>query len=235
MSSRARRIDAAATAVSSFPWGGEVAEFEHEAPPQPTVAAASFDADAVAAAHEAHLAALEREAFAKGFAQGERAGSEAAAQRGEAMLHRLTETLGELTHVRADMIRQTERQMVHLALAIARRIVQREVSLDPDLLLAMARVALERLGESARVTVRLHPEDYAAVGAERVADFTTSNVTVAADPRLSRGACRVESDMGLLDAGVDAQLQEVGRALLGTDDPSQPTTIVRTTERGVHV
>ncbi len=41
-------------------------------------------------------------------------------------------------NVRTDMIRQTERQMVHLALAIARRILQREVSLDPDLLLAMA-------------------------------------------------------------------------------------------------
>lgn len=233
MSSRARRIDAA-TAVSSFPWGGHVAEFEHETVPAPVVTAV-FDADAVAAQHEAHLATLERDAFAKGFAQGERAGGEAAAQRGEAMLHRLTETLDELTHVRADMIRQTERQMVHLALAIARRVVQREVSLDPDLLLAMARVALERLGDSARVTVRLHPEDYAAVGAARVADFTTSNVTVVADTRLSRGACRVESDMGLLDAGIDAQLQEVGRALLGADDPSQPTTIVRTTERGVHV
>lgn len=196
-----------------------------EAPPSPEV---------IAAEHEAHLAALEREAFAKGFAQGERAGAEAAAQRGEATLHRLTETLDELTHVRTDMIRQTERQMVQLALAIARRILHREVSLDPDLLLAMARVALERLGESAKVTVRLHPDDYEAAGAARVADFNTSNVTIVADPRLSRGACRVESDMGLLDVGIDAQLQEVGRALLGSDDP-QPTTSVRTTERTVHV
>ena len=50
--------------------------------------------------------------------------------------------------MRAEMIHQTERQMVQLALAIARRVVHREVSLDPDLLLAMARVALERLGET---------------------------------------------------------------------------------------
>lgn len=232
MSSRARRVDAA-TAVSVFPWGGaHVAAFEHETA---AVHHAPFDPETVAAEHEAHLAGLEREAFAKGFAQGERAGGEATAQRGEAMLQRLTETLAELTHVRADMIRQTERQMVHLALAIARRILQREVSLDPDLLLAMARVALERLGDSATVSVRLHPEDYAAAGAARVAGFATSNVTVVADSRLSRGACRVESDMGLLDVGIDAQLHELGRALIGTDDPSQPTTVVRTTERGVHV
>ena len=46
------------------------------------------------------------------------------------------------------MIHQTERQMVQLALAVARRVVHREVSLDPDLLIAMARVALERLGDA---------------------------------------------------------------------------------------
>jgi flagellar assembly protein FliH len=231
MSSRARRIDPTTTVVSSFPWGGHAAA-------EPASAAAHqapFDAETFAMEHEAHLAALEREAFGKGFAAGERAGAEAAGQRGEATLHRLTETLNELTTVRTEMIRQTERQMVHLALAIARRILQREVSLDPDLLLAMARVALERLGESARVTVRLHPEDYAAAGAARVADFAGGNVTIVSDNRLSRGACRVESDMGMLDVGIDAQLQEVGRALIGSDDPTQSASSVRTTERAVHV
>jgi flagellar assembly protein FliH len=215
MSSRARRIDGASTAVSSFPWGGHAAA---ELTSPAAVHQPAYDLETVAMQNEAHLAALEREAFAKGFAQGERAGAEAAGQRGEATLHRLTDTLSELTTVRAEMIHQTERQMVHLALAIARRILHREVSLDPDLLLAMARVALERLGETARVTVRLHPEDYAAAGAARVAGFTSSNVTIVEDARLSRGACRVESDMGLLDVGIDAQLQEVGRALLGAED-----------------
>ncbi len=216
MSSKARRISAS-TPVSAFPWGGE------PAPPAPVVLAPEPVYDNHAA-REAQLAALERDAFSKGFAQGERAGAEAAGQRGEAMLHRLTQTLDELTTVRAEMIRQTERQMVQLALTIARRIVQREVSLDPDLVIAMAHVALDRLGDSARVTVRLHPKDYEAAGGDRVAQLTSSNVTVTADARLSRGACRVESDMGMLDAGADAQLQEIARALLGADDVAHAQT-----------
>jgi flagellar assembly protein FliH len=224
MSSRARRVDPSA-AISAFPWGGQPAHQE-----QRIIEQAPFDHHA----HEAHLAALEREAFGKGFAQGERAGAENAGQRGEAMLHRLTQTLDELTSVRAEMIRQTERQMVQLALGIARRIVQREISLDPDLLLAMARVALERLGDTARVTVRLHPEDYAAAGAARVAEMTSSNVTIVADTRLSRGACRVESDMGLLDIGIDAQLQEVGRALLGAEE-THAAPAMAMSEQPVHV
>ena len=63
------------------------------------------------------------------------------------MLRRVAQTLEELGGLRKKMMQQTERQMVQLALALARRVVQREVSLDPELIAAMARVALERLGD----------------------------------------------------------------------------------------
>ena len=222
MSSRARRVSANADVVP-FAWGGDA-----QAAPQATAQQPAFDQ----AALDAHLAQMEREAFAKGFAQGEHAGADAANQRGEAMLYRLTQTLEELTQVRSQMILQTERQMVQLALAIARRVVQREVSLDADLLIAMARVALERLGEMAQVKVRLHPDDYEAAGAARVAQLAGSNVMVLADAHLSRGACRIESDMGILEAGVDAQLQEIARALLGEEGEvaAQPQPALRSLE-----
>ena len=217
MSSRARRIADTHT-VSAFEWrrpvvggargGRQVAALEAAPAPPPIDLAAQ----------QAQLAALERDAFAKGFAQGERAGAEAAGKRGEAMLRRLTETLEELTTLRTQMIHQTEQQMVQLALAMARRIVHREVSIDQDLLIAMARVALQRLGESATVTVRLHPEEYAATAGQQEAQFTGTNVTVVADARVARGGCRIESDFGAMDVGVEAQIQEVARALLGDRD-----------------
>jgi hypothetical protein len=58
--------------VSSFPWGGQAASELTAAGP---VVQPAYDRDAIEAQHEAHLAALEREAFAKGFAQGELAGA----------------------------------------------------------------------------------------------------------------------------------------------------------------
>jgi flagellar assembly protein FliH len=224
MSSRARRILHPA-AVAAFDWSGTGAF----APPLPPAGAAPHRPDRTPpveappdppipdANHAERLAALERDAFAKGFAQGERAGAEAANQRGEAMLRRLTGTLDELTSVRAQMIHQTEVQMVQLALAIARRIVLHEVTIDRDLLIAMARVALDRLGESAQVTVRLHPEEFEATSAARAAEWTGTGVTVVADARVGRGGCRVESEFGMMDVGVDAQIHEIARALLGEE------------------
>jgi flagellar assembly protein FliH len=186
-------------------------------PQEPPAALPAAAQASQAAAAPQQLALIEREAFAKGYEQGERAGAEAAGQRGEAMLRRLAETLGELTTLRATMIRQTESQLVELALAVARRVVHREIALDRNLLVAIARVALDRLGESAQVTVRLHPEEFAATAAAQVDASAASGITFVADARVGRGGCRVESDMGMVDAGVDAQIQEIARALLGED------------------
>lgn len=215
MSSRARRIEG--PGVRPFAWTGSAAPAAapvHE-PARAGGPSATQGGEDDRAALQARLAALERDAFSRGFAQGERAGGEAAAQRGEAMLRRLTETLEELTTLREQMIHQTERQMVQLALAIARRIVHREVSIDQDLLVAMARVALDRLGESAQVTVRLSPEDFDATSAVRSAQWIGTHVTVVADARVGRGGCRVESEFGAMDAGVEGQIHEIARALLG--------------------
>ncbi len=221
MSHRARRLVQPA-AIEAFAWrhAPEIADSEPAREQSAPATASPADPAAAIDTAELHarLASLERDAFAKGFAQGERAGNEAAGQRGEAMLRRLTQTLEELTTLRAQMIHQTERQMVQLALAVARRIVHREVSIDQDLLIAMARVALDRLGESARVTVRLHPDEFQTTAAARAADWTGTTVQVVADARVGRGGCRVESDFGLMDAGVDAQIQELARALLGEQE-----------------
>jgi flagellar assembly protein FliH len=179
--------------------------------------------DELRAQHQTHLAALERDAFATGYAQGERAGLEAGHTRAEAMLRRLAETLDELATLRESMIQHTERQLVDLALAIAKTILRREVMLNGDLVVAMARVALERLGVTASATIRLNPEDYAHTVQRHGDHWAGAKVQVIPDPAVSRGGCAVESDFGSVDAGVDAQFDEVMRALLG--DRKEPRDV----------
>ncbi|MGE3276346.1 MAG: FliH/SctL family protein [Vicinamibacterales bacterium] len=236
MSSRAVRVRAG-QAVQRFGWDGgqtggaldplALPDLIGEAPPAEARASSAAAAPAAAPApppavdaaeQQAALAALERDAFSKGYAQGEKAGYEAGAKRAEAMLRRLSGTLDELAHLRTAMIQQTEQQMVQLALAIARRILRREVTLDADFVVAMARVALDRLGEQTRATVRLHPDDLAATGSEP-RQFAGTHVTVVADASLSRGQCQVESEYGFIDVGVEAQFEQISEALIGDAQP----------------
>jgi flagellar assembly protein FliH len=179
--------------------------------------------DLTVAEQQARLASLEREAFAKGYAQGERAGMEAGARRADAMLRRVAQTLEDLAHLRKAIVRETESQMVQLALALARRVVHREVSLDPMLVAAMAHVALERIGQSTPATIKLHPEDFAIVAAHRGEAWESAHVRVMPEPSVARGGCVVESEFGVVDGSLDAQFEELTRALLG--DASRAPTL----------
>jgi flagellar assembly protein FliH len=180
------------------------------APPEP----AAPREPVVTPEQQAHLAGLEREAFTKGYAQGERAGLEAGGKRAEAMLRRVAQTLEELAGLRQTLIHETERQMVQLSLTLARRVVHREVSLDPELAAALAHVALEKLGTTTPATIRLNPEDYTIV-AQDGERWGGVAVTVVPDPGIARGGCLVESDFGCVDATVERQFDELSRALLG--------------------
>jgi flagellar assembly protein FliH len=177
-------------------------------------AAAPVNDESLMAEHRERLAALEREAFTKGYAQGERAGLEAGGKRAEAMLRRIGQTIEELGGLRQTLIQQTEREMVQLALTLARRVVHREVTLDPDLAGALAHVALDRLGTNTPATIRLNPEDYTVV-AQDSARWGGQTVTVVPDPSISRGGCLVESAYGSVDATIERQFDELSRALFG--------------------
>jgi flagellar assembly protein FliH len=179
-------------------------------------------AEPPAAAAQARLAAIEREAFEKGFAAGERAGTEAGAQRAEGILRRLGETLDELGGLRRVVLERSERDLVRLALAIARRVIGREIQMDPEYVAALTHVALDRLaGQEAPATVRVNPDDYQKLEG-RLAARAGGGVRLVADATVRRGGCLIESEFGSIDASVDAQLDELSRGLLGESHARDP-------------
>lgn len=165
-------------------------------------------------------AAREREAFAQGYAQGERAGVDVAARQLQTVHTRLGQTLDQLLNLREELTYRTERQVVELALAVASRILHREVSLDRELLLVMARIALDRMGDGITATIRLHPDDEAAARGTRET-WPGGSVTIVADAAVRPGGCVVQTAAGQVEVGVDAQVKELATALLG-DLPIAP-------------
>ena len=216
MSSRGSRVTGGN--VVPFEWGLRQGAGESQAP-SPAPAPASD-----AAEMQSKLAKLEREAFATAYAQGEKAGHEAGAKRADAMLRRMADTMKELEDLRQTIIRQSERQVVQLALTIAQRILRREVTVDQELTCAMARVALDRLGEASTATVRLNPEDHAIIVASQGPAWAGRHVTVEADPAIARGGCLIESPFGFIDASVDAQFQVIEQALTA-EEPAEARVV----------
>ena len=125
---------------------------------------------------------------------------------------RLVSTVREIGGLRRRVLDEAEHDLMQLAVGMARRVLHREVQLDPDILLSMAHVALRRMGERPVATARLHPEDLAAMTRQNTA---VEGLTLVSDPEVPRGGCRLESVVGEVDLGVDAQMTELSRVLLG--------------------
>ena len=110
---------------------------------------------------------------------------------------------------RQDYFSRVESEVVHLALAIATKILHREAQVDPLLVAALVRVAVDKLHAGSNVSVRIPP-----IGAEKWRErfanpLNGSAIAVVEDPNLGADDCYLETEVGTANFSIDAQLKEV--------------------------
>ena len=150
-------------------------------------------------------------AYRRGMEEGQASGRAEAVAEIEAMSLQLARTIEELAGMRSRFRHEAEEDVVALALAIARRVLHRELTVSPEALLGLLKAALEKmeLREVHRVRV-------ARVDAPLVSQYLEKiglprPIEVIADPSLERGSAVLDSSRGTLDASVETQLAEIGR------------------------
>ncbi len=120
-------------------------------------------------------------------------------------------TIEELSGLRQRFRHEAEQDVVALAIAIARRILHRELTVAPEALLGLVKAALEKieLREVHRVRVSRYDAPMVTQYLEKMG--LPRPIEVIADPGLLRGAAVLESSRGALDASVETQLAEIER------------------------
>lgn len=159
-------------------------------------------------------AQLEKEGYEKGFLQGEKAGMEIAEQRLEAVMRRYAEGIVEVSNLRASLYAQVEREVVKLAVEVAKKVVHRELQADPEIIQTVVRVALNHVAEKSAVTVHLSPVDYSFLLEQR-AELSQSegrDISLLADKSIERGGCLVNTECGDIDARIEEKFREVEHA-----------------------
>lgn len=152
------------------------------------------------------LPRLLSEAHAEGVAQGERQTAARLEQEVAQERKRVVELAIEFQKQRADYYSKVETELVHLALAVAAKILHRESQVDRMVVAGLVKVMLERLQQSSTVIVRVRPED-----AENWRHYFIGhpNLQVVEDSTLEPKGCRLETELGIADMSLDAQLKEV--------------------------
>jgi flagellar assembly protein FliH len=102
-----------------------------------------------------------------------------------------------------------EAEVVQLALSIAAKILHREAQVDPMLVAALVRMAIEKMREGTSVTVRVSPGRAGAWQQYFAGYPKLAAVQVMEDPELREAECLLETDLGTTQAGLDRQLKEV--------------------------
>jgi flagellar assembly protein FliH len=116
----------------------------------------------------------------------------------------------EFVRERARYFAGVEAEVVKLALAIAARVLHREAKIDPLLLTGVVRVALEKVAEDS-VTVLRVPVSAVEMWKEVFVTSPECSVQVVGDERLAAGECVLDTNVGRVELGVSAQLEEIER------------------------
>jgi flagellar assembly protein FliH len=150
-----------------------------------------------------------QEAYERGLREGRAAAEEEARAAWQTKLEQLARAIEGLATLRSRIRKEAEGDLIKLSLAIARRILHREVSVDPHALAGVVKACTERLDRQEVHRVRVHPDFAAGVG--EWLERWKAGVQVDADPAVGRGGLVFETARGAVDAGVETQLDEIER------------------------
>jgi flagellar assembly protein FliH len=160
---------------------------------------------------EQQIPQLSQQARQAGIKEGEAAAAEMAARQIELIAARGVQAIEGLISERRKMRGRLEEDLVHLAVAVARRVLHRELSVDPEALGGIVRAVLDRMDAREVHRLRVHPADAPFVEKHLGEWQTPVQLRLERDPSLERGSIVFDTARGSVDASVETQLREIDR------------------------
>ena len=186
------------------------------------IAGARREADRALEDARAEAQIIRRRAREEGCEEGRQAGMEQAMREYEDVLGIMARTADAIVSQADALVRGSERDIARLAVAVAGKVIQRSVEQDPEIVLEIARAAISQTEGTRSVVLRVSPKDMELVLSAHDELVKSSpdlrNLKVVEDPRIERGGCVVEMEVGHVDARIDEQLSEIERVFMEEAD-----------------
>jgi len=154
-----------------------------------------------------------RQSFENGLIEGKNL-----AERGLLNVFRALRSAAEgVETLREKVLRDSEDEIIKLVMLIAKKVIQREVTQDRSILSEVVRAALAAVPERDQIIIRLNPDDHAMITAGRGEilrrELITERMQLKLDPTVQPGGCQIDTEMGTINATIDAQLEEIFRRM----------------------
>jgi flagellar assembly protein FliH len=171
---------------------------------------------------------IKENAFHKGFLEGKKVGFESGSKKAQAAIDGLKRALEQLQSVRADIHQELEKEVTHLALSIAKKIVCHEIKTTRETVVCVAREALARVDNPAKIKIKLNPDDLRFI-TDTQSQFKLflqnfDQVHFEAEESIQSGGCLIETDRGDIDARIERQFEAIEEAFQAQFDQPKPET-----------
>jgi flagellar biosynthesis/type III secretory pathway protein FliH len=119
----------------------------------------------------------------------------------------------QLGKLRQNTYQKIEQEVVELALAIARKVICREIEVDKEVVVCVAREALTKVEDPVNVKIKMNPSDLQIINktqyqlSELIGNI--DNVIIEPGENIQSGGCVIETNLGEIDARIEKQLQTV--------------------------
>jgi flagellar assembly protein FliH len=133
------------------------------------------------------------------------------------VLPALKQAVQNIHDARHEWLTQWDSGAVHLATAIAERIIRRQLQEKPEIVLTLVREALELVAGHGEIRILLNPLDLQSLGdqvrlvVEELSPLIKTELK--GDPEITAGGCRVETHFGVIDQQIESQLQRIEEEL----------------------
>jgi flagellar assembly protein FliH len=150
------------------------------------------------------------EARQQGWHDGYRDGLEALEAAKRQFAQQVSAQVAEVAEAFQDGLTELEARLaqtlVETAVTLARQVVRSELQQRPEAVVQVAQEAMAAVVLSARhLRLRLNPEDAALVAEGAAEALKAREVQLVPDADIRRGGCRVESDLGQVDASIETR------------------------------
>lgn len=164
---------------------------------------------------------IERVAYEKGFAAGEKAGFEFGRSKADALFNGLATLLDDIALFRERFFKQCEKEIVDLTFAIANKVILCEVESNKEIVIDGIRNALKLVMASSDITIRVNPKDLEVINQYRD-EFSryvsgVKGLVVEGDDSIARGGSVIETNYGEVDSTISGILAEIEERLKSAD------------------
>ena len=153
------------------------------------------------------IAALEKEAYARGYHQGEKDAWESWEKAREDFRITTISILDELEKLKDDLYRETEADLIDLAVKMAEKLVCRQLDIQPDTIVDIVKEACHQARDCKEVVLYVPArqlENIIAKQGEIDAQlYKTKHFAIRTDPNIKYCGCRIETEQGYIDASVE--------------------------------